>query len=162
MAKKGGKFADNIGLIQLGYARTSHHPLIEPLPDLILAFDSPAQNLSQGAWLTAVCRGYQRTWYVQHSEPETPITVWPNIRRRASPDEWTYVLARMRLHIVLNHIDPDRSDAEWTVAACIRAEELLTNAGIGKRPDAFPSIPKVTPRSTMIFSKLWRDTMYRT
>jgi predicted metal-dependent peptidase len=60
------------------------------------------------------------------------ITLEINPWQRASAGEWAYVLAQCHLHIVLNHIDPVRSDEAWRFACELIAVDWLNQIAIGQ------------------------------
>lgn len=148
MAKKSsGKYAENRKIIQHGLSLARSHPLINPLPSFELRYDGVALELAQDEWLRAECYAHSHKWYaVQQQEPEPEVYIWPNIRRRADPEEWAYVFARMQLHIALNHLDPMRQSLTWHMACWYKAEELVSVAGIGCKPDGWPVLPTGIPR----------------
>lgn len=140
---KAGKYADNIKAINAGMLQLHAHPLVGELPSLELRVGEADQAPQDaGHWLHLTCRK-------SHSlvrGPHLGVTAVPNIRRRAEPPEWAYVLARARLHVALNHLDPAETDLAWHMAAWIRAEEMISVAGIGRRPSGLPPLPVGLPR----------------
>ncbi len=147
-----GKYGENRKAIMAGVSLASNHPLIAPLPEFEIAYDGVALELPAQSWVSlrvGPLEGVYRLWTVQQpQEAEPTLKVWPNLRRRASPEEWAYVFARLRLHAVLDHLDPEQTDLSWHMAAWCRAEELLVVAGVGRRPADFMPVPEGLPRGT--------------
>ena len=159
MAKGGGrkgardKYAENRKAILAGLALARAHPLIRPLPTLErwqagLRFDGPALHQEADAWIQVRLDPIRPDrWAPAGSPPEEPVvSVWPNLRRREPPEHWAYVLARLRLHLVLDHLDPAWDDAPWHQACWCVAEELISGAGVGRRPEDLPPLPAGLPR----------------
>ena len=114
--------------VRRGFQIAESEAFIHPLPSFALRFDGLALEQSAGAWISvsAAPPSPYPKWAAGSGEPETPAMVWPNLRRRASPEEWAYVFARLRLHLALNHLDPAESRAEWHYACWLRAEEMAS------------------------------------
>ena len=149
MAKKAArKYADNRKAIVEGERIADHHPLIEPLPTFDLRTDDVALTQDQKMWLQVECGAPRPGFNPTGPEFEPSVTVWPNLRRRLPADEWAYVFARVRLHIALNHLDPARRELAWHLATWFVAEEIISVAGIGRRPLAFPPLPPDLPRGS--------------
>lgn len=143
-----GAFEKNIAAIRQGESQAAGHPLISSLPEVAVSCRGIAFHLTAKSWFSIcaeasspACAGAARS-----GDCEPTVTVWPNLRRRASAEEWAYVFARLRLHVALNHLDPGRTDLSWHMAAWCRAEELLIDAGIGRRPDNLTAVPDNLPR----------------
>ncbi|MCH9809364.1 MAG: peptidase [Alphaproteobacteria bacterium] len=141
--KSKGRYAENKKAIDAGLVSCSIHPLIAPLPGFDVKLDGPALELTAGEWLRAEC-SMSYDW--QTRGPAPALTVWPNVRRRAPPEQWAYVFARLCLHIALDHIDPAGSDPSWHFAAWYLSDELAALSGIGKRPGEFMPLPPGLPR----------------
>ncbi len=141
----GGKYAANRKAIEAGRAMADAHPLVRSLPDMRVTWDGAALEQPQGAWLWAegeICRYWQPSGW-----PYDPgAVVRPNLRRRAAPEEWAYVFARMRLHLVLGALDPARDRLSDHAAAWVTAERLIGGAGVGRRPADLPPVPEGLPR----------------
>lgn len=149
MAKKTArKYADNRKAIAEGERIADEHPLIQPLPDFDLRTDEVALTLDQQMWLQVECSPPRARYNATGPELEPVVVVWPNLRRRLPADEWAYVFARVRLHIALNHLDPDRRETTWHLATWFVAEEIISVAGIGRRPSTFPPLPSDLPRGS--------------
>ncbi len=143
-ARKKDKYADNKKAIREGRKLAAGHPLISPLPDFRMCFKDNAFEARRKDWLRAECSGFHRDW--QSGRLKLTADVWPNVRRSASVEEWAYVFARLRLHMVLNHFDPQRPDIAWHVACWYRADELMSFAGVGRRPAEWLPSPDGLPR----------------
>lgn len=149
MAKSGGKkYTENKKAITEGYAIAAAHPLIHPLPDFYLKMDGVALEQDRQAWLALACGGRYVAYNMGASLSEPLVSVWPNLRRRESKEAWAYVFARLRLHIAMNHIDPERDDLPWHLASWFFADEILSVAGVGRRPSQFPPLPRGLPRGS--------------
>lgn len=113
-----------------GYAMARCHPLIAPLPQLLLrpvASDVPAD---------AFVRVTAQTPTVAHQVVE----VVPSPRREPR-EVWAYVFARLAIHVALCHLTA-RTDLAFHAAAWVQAEELVAIAGIGRRPGALDRAPQ--------------------
>lgn len=138
-----GKHAENKKAIDAGLATCAKHPLITALPDFEVKLDGQALELAPGEWLRAES-SMTHDWRTQQPWPITKV--WPNVRRRAPSDEWAYVFARMRLHIVFNHLDPSRTEQGWHLASWYLSDEMASLSGIGRRPGEFLPLPAGLPR----------------
>jgi len=144
--KGSARYAENAEAISTGAQIAASHPLIAPLPGFQIQVDGPALNLTAGAWVALRLDPPARTFsQAGGSPPEPLVMLWPNPRRRAAPEEWAYVLARVRLHIVLGHLDAARDDLAWHAASWARAEEMMAVAGVGRRPGDMPPLPLGLP-----------------
>lgn len=135
----------------------ARYPLIASLPEVEVSYRGVAFHLSAESWFSicaepallspraSIPRASSPRASSPREEQEPLVTVWPNLRRRASVEEWAYVFARVRLHIALNHLDPRRRDLCWHMAAWCRAEQMLANIGIGRRPAGFKPVPEDLP-----------------
>lgn len=143
-----GKLEQNRAVIRKGYLLAAGYPLIAALPDVQVSYEGIAFHLTAKSWFSICAEpALQSSRALSRGEEREPlVTVWPNLRRQASIEEWAYVFARVRLHIALNHLDPGHSDLGWHMAAWCRAEQLLSTAGIGSRPARFKSVPEDLPR----------------
>jgi len=143
MAKKGGgKYAQNIEAITAGLNIAFSHPLLFDMREFELATNKTALELGQNEWLRAecyACDGSTCSWTGRVSE--TPVTIWPNIRRRAPAEQWAYIFTRVQIHIVMNHLDPQRPELSWHQACWFFAEHMVLGAGIGARPPEFSPLP---------------------
>ena len=141
---KGKKYEANRKAIDAGAVLAASHPLIAPLPGLLPRFDGPALSLPAGAWVQV--EGERATGWVPNFYRHAPGgTVWPNLRRRADPAEWAYVFARLRLHLALGHLDPERNGIADHQAAWLTAERIIAGAGVGRRPADLPPLPDGLP-----------------
>ncbi len=71
-----------------------------------------------------------------------------NATRRATPDEWAWVVAHCLLHLGFGHVQPGpasgRIDRSYNVAACLAVNRFLFSLKIGRPPDdvvADPVLP---------------------
>jgi predicted metal-dependent peptidase len=143
-----GKYAENLKAIEQGLAATHAHPLIYPLPGFGLRYEGKALDLASDAWLAAECSAPRSKPVAGAAEPEPAVIVWPNLRKRASSGEWAYVFARLRLHIVMSHLDPARTGLPWHLSCWYHAEGLALMAGAGSRPADFPPLPAEIPKGS--------------
>lgn len=143
-SKKKDKYADNRKAILEGCKLAGTHPLIEPLPSFQMRLKDTGFTSGRHGWLRAECSGHERDIWL--GTLELIVDAWPNVRRNASAEEWAYAFARLRLHIVLNHFDPQRTDMAWHLACWCRAEELMSFAGVGIRPADWWRLPEGLPR----------------
>ena len=147
--KSGGKYRENISRIEAALKGAHKHPLIGTVPRFSMRLDGMALQQPMDSWLSIhtdmdrVYRGYN---FKPQYTTEQRYTVWPNVRRRGDVAEWTYVFARVELHIALNHLDPERNDRAWHCAAWLRAEELINAISVGTRPENLPPVPTDLPR----------------
>lgn len=139
------KYAENHKAIDQGLRMARAHPLIRPTPGFDLTYKDRALDLPQKAWLLVECHA-PSGWTYSGMEAEPMVTVWPNLRRRATPSEWSYAFARLSLHIVLGHVDPNRRSLAWHLACWFKAEEMIAFAGVGSRPGEWASLPTGLPR----------------
>lgn len=147
MSKKGGvKYKANIDAITKGKEVADRHPLIRSLPDFSLIFNGDAAHLYQDAFIKVTCEANPYPSWSHNRIRELALSVWPNIRRRAEPDTWAYIFARLRIHIALNHLDPLHTDIDWHFACWLKAEQLISLAGVGRRPEHLPALPQGFPR----------------
>lgn len=142
------KYAANRAAIVKGAGIADGHPLVWPLPDIDLLLDAAAAEMGPEEWLRVEVSPPPR-WAnsAQGTEPECRVRVRANLRRREDPEAWAYVLGRMRMHAALNHLDPRRPDPAWHHACWLAAEEMISAAGVGRRPAEMPPIPSGLPRS---------------
>ncbi len=143
-----GTLGKNQNAIREGYALASRHPLISPLPEVVISSRGLAFHLHAKSWFSicAEASSPEHRLADRRGEREPMVTVWPNLRRRANVEEWAYVFARLRLHVALNHLDPGQTDLSWHMAAWCRAEQLLMHAGVGQRPEEITRVPVDLPR----------------
>ncbi len=141
-----GKFKANIDAINHGKEIAVAHPLINSLPGFSLTLQDDAAQLPKGAYVKVVTsQNSYPSWSHNHIS-ELPVTVWPNVRRRAEPEVWAYIFARISMHIALNHLDPKQTDLSWHFACWFKAEEMISISGVGRRPSGFPGLPQGLPR----------------
>ncbi len=143
-----GKLGKNQTAIQEGYQQAARYPLIASLPEVEISFRGVAFHLPAKSWISICAEPALQSKPTAGSkkEREPLVTLWPNLRRRASAEDWTYIFARVRLHIALNHLDPQRRDLSWHMASWCRAEQMLATLGIGSRPVEFGPLPEDLPR----------------
>jgi hypothetical protein len=137
MAKhEAARRARRMAALDKGYAAHAHHPLLRALP--YLTFDSQAPPPSD-AFLVVTCSKSEASYA---GSQDLALRVRPNLARDVPPADWTWALARVRLHAALNHFDPARTDIYWSAACWAVAEALLANAGVGSRPDWLAPLPQ--------------------
>ncbi len=143
-----GKLGKNQAAIQAGYLQAARYPLIGSLPEVEISFKGVALHLPAKSWIS-ICTepALDRNRPAGAKEEQEPlVTLWPNLRRPASEEEWTYIFARVRLHVALNHLDPRRRDLSWHMASWFRVEQMLAPLGIGCRPVEFGPLPQELPQ----------------
>lgn len=109
------------------------HPLLRALPTVIIDFTGQHGQPAHDAWLDVIATGYAE---------QLRLTVRPNLDRDSEPGDWPWLIARVRVHAALNHIDPERPDLPWSVACWAAAEALLVSAALGGRPAWLPALPE--------------------
>jgi predicted metal-dependent peptidase len=114
------------------------HPLLSALPSLIIDFEGRFGPPAHDAWLDVIAE-LPDTHYRYPTET-IRLIVRPNLNRDSEPTDWRWLIARVRLHCALNHIDPERPDLEWSVACWAAAEALLVSFGLGSRPHWLPPL----------------------
>ncbi|XWN31412.1 MAG: hypothetical protein ROR55_28845 [Devosia sp.] len=131
----------NLTAVLDGQQMAHNHPLIHPLPPLTVFKGGPSMELGREEWVRVECLAPSTAPTGTSLVREMAIHVFPNLRRRADPQEWAYVLARLRLHAALNHMDPQRQDGPWHMACWYAAERMIAEAGIGRRPAELAPVP---------------------
>lgn len=147
-ARKGGKagrYAENVRLAEAGRRIAGQHPLVRRIAGFETRWEGEALAQPAGAWVAVRTEPFFSRARGLYSQRPKAI-VFPNVRRRADPEEWAYVFGRIALHYVLCHMDPERDDLAWHVACWARAEELASVAGAGRRPADLGGLPEGLPR----------------
>ncbi len=108
---------------QSGYMALYTHPIFSPLMHTI---SIERRNTNDGK-----NNGVPRDGWAIVSNDGT-IRVHPT--RRATPDEWIYVLAHCLLHLAWNHIRPDASPAWSSACDCVVAR-FLEDISFGTAPN---------------------------
>jgi predicted metal-dependent peptidase len=117
--------------------RAKVHPLLRALPDLTIDYEHRYGPPARDAWLDVIADSFGV------SSPEGfTLIVRPNLDRDSAPGDWPWLIARVRLHAALNHIDPERPDLAWSAACWAAAESLLVSVGLGGRPEWLPPLPQ--------------------
>ena len=140
------KYAENLRAIHEGIGIASMHPLIKPLPSFSLRTTDASLARDSWVWLRVTDTSPATRTGLQ---PEPHVELWPNVKRRLPAQEWAYVFARVRLHIVFDHLDPERHDLAWHLATWFSAEEFAVAARVGTRPAVFPPLPTGLPRGNV-------------
>jgi len=137
VATQGSKYKANVTAIKEGAHLLAGHPLTRRFERLNLDFDTPlAFAQHPESWIFV--RSTAATWGPSR---RPNVTVIPNVRRRAPAAHWAYVLGRIGLHEVMNHLDPDRNEPAWHAACWLIAESIMSNAGFAQRPAEMVGIP---------------------
>jgi predicted metal-dependent peptidase len=142
MSKKNQPSKENLVAIQIGKEMLRKHPIFS----FIDAFASTTQGENFPADGFARIVVSNSSSYYKY-EPMALIEL--NYHKRASPAEWAYAIAQCHLHIVLNHIDPARTDEPWRLACELIAVDWLMQMSIGQSiyaPGQLP-LPAQTPES---------------
>ncbi|MEM8852522.1 MAG: VWA-like domain-containing protein [Pseudomonadota bacterium] len=147
----------NLAAVLDGQQMAHNHPLIHPLPPLTVFTGGPSLELGRDEWVRVTCIEPGTASAGSSFVPEMALHVFPNLRRRAEPAEWAYVLARLRLHAALNHMDPLRQDGPWHMASWYAAERMIAEAGIGRRPADLAPVPSGYPREEAALAAQLRD-----
>jgi len=143
----GGKYKANIDAINKGKAIAENHPLIKSISGFVLTFNGDALQLPQDAYIKVSSEvSSSRYGLPINRVRELALNVWPNVRRRAEPETWAYIFARLNIHIALNHIDPTKTDINWHFACWFKAEQMISLAGVGRRPEELAQLPQGLPR----------------
>ena len=128
----------------------ARHSLFGSLPGAIQIAGADAQFARDG---------YARI-DIEHQNFSRPprehrFTIALNGFQRASAGEWANIIAQCRLHVVLNHCDPDSGDEAWRIACELEAMDLLRHLGIGQRPASLPysevALPGRKPQDVAAF-----------
>jgi predicted metal-dependent peptidase len=113
---------ENLAAIQAGQSILHQHPIFSFI-DSFINIDYP-HNFPQD--------GFARITVKNSHDKQPLITIELNPWQRASAGEWAYAIAQCHLHIVLNHIDPVRSDEAWRFAGELIAVDWLQQIAIGQ------------------------------
>lgn len=113
------------------------HPLLSVLPSCSVDFLGRSGPPPRDAWLDVIAEVLE-----SHAGPYLHLTVRPNLDRDSEPSDWPWLIARVRLHAALNHIDPAQPDLAWSAACWAAAESMLLNFGFSGRPDWLPLLPQ--------------------
>jgi predicted metal-dependent peptidase len=113
---------ENLAAIQAGRGILHQHPIFSFI-DSFANIDYPHNFPKDGFARITVKNGHDK-------QPVMMIELNP--WQRASAGEWAYAIAQCHLHIVLNHIDPVRSDEAWRFAGELIAVDWLHQIAIGQ------------------------------
>ena len=135
MAKKQqGKWNKNKGMIAAACGMLSAHPLFKPL----LSGVSINSNFDNVQLKDSYCQIVDTLSVKEHySYSYSTAVIYPNYRRNLTAEEWAYILALAILHVVLNHIRPDRDTIEWRSACEVYMQTFAISLKMGKAPDGF-------------------------
>jgi predicted metal-dependent peptidase len=142
MNKKNQPSKENLVAIQIGKEMLRKHPIFS----FIDAFASTTQGENFAADGFARIVVSNSSSYYKY---ESMASIELNYHKRASPAEWAYAIAQCHLHIVLNHIDPARTDEPWRLACELIAVDWLMQMSIGQSiyaPGQLP-LPAQTPEN---------------
>jgi predicted metal-dependent peptidase len=104
---------------QTAYGSLGDHPLFSSLLHLANVIRDEKLPLPKDCWATISSVGH--------------LHVHPT--RRATIEEWTYVLAHCLLHLGLGHFRPERRALEWNAACDVFVTHFLDRLKIGRPPD---------------------------
>ncbi len=113
---------ENLAAIQAGQGLLHQHPIFSFI-DSFANIDYPHNFPKDGFARITIKNGHDK-------QPLMMIELNP--WQRASAGEWAYAIAQCHLHIVLNHIDPVRSDEAWRLACELTAVDWLNQIAIGQ------------------------------
>jgi predicted metal-dependent peptidase len=144
MAKRKSRRDARIEAIMKGLQQQSPHPLLQALPEVSMDYvQQRVPPVPADALIHVAYDLYSPTrYYARHYGAEPNLVVRPNLERDSDPADWPWVIARVRLHVALNHIDPEHTDLAWSAACWAAAEAILVNAGFGPRPAWLPPLPE--------------------
>jgi predicted metal-dependent peptidase len=90
-------------------------------------------------------------YHVQHYE------LHYNPYRVATPEQWAYVIAHLRLHVAFGHLGSSRRAEEWQIACDLFAAAWLKDIVIGAAPDDYPiALPRIVRDPESLYSELIR------
>lgn len=129
------KYADNRNAISLGLSIAQSHPLIRNLKSPSSMVNDPkGLNLPSNSWVEVEI-GARSRW-------QNGVFVYFNVKRKATPQEWAYVVARLCVHQALNHFElSHENNLAWHAACWAIADALVTGAGVGTRPSDLSPMP---------------------
>ncbi|MEP7013764.1 MAG: VWA-like domain-containing protein [Acidobacteriota bacterium] len=101
------------------------HPLFWPLYHRTTLFRRETQNLCPPAgWAVAVSRG----------------TIHVHPKRRASPEEWMWVIGHSLLHYGFGHFQKRARPELWNIACDLFVDRFLADLKLGRRPEEIPAL----------------------
>ncbi len=132
MGKKGQPRDPAEEAFQAGCAIVRGHPLLGALYGACSVLRDKRFPLAGDAWATVDRRGV--------------IVAHPT--RRATPEEWAYVIAHLLLHLGFGHFDPaGREGTEWNAACCAYVARFLGSLKIGRPPADVDGSPAIAAQS---------------
>jgi predicted metal-dependent peptidase len=140
MSKKNQPSKENLAAIQIGKEILHEHPIFSFID--AFASTTAGENFPADGFARIVVSNSSS--YYKY-EPVASIEL--NHHKRASPAEWAYVIAQCHLHIVLNHIDPVRTDEPWRLACELIAVDWLMQMSIGQSIYVPVKLPAQTPEN---------------
>jgi predicted metal-dependent peptidase len=140
---------DNLAAIQAGRGILHLHPIFSFI-DSFANIDYP-HNFPKD--------GFARISVKNHHDKTPSIIIELNPWQKASAGEWAYAIAQCHLHIVLNHIDPVRSDEPWRFACELIAIDWLNQMSIGQC--IYPVISPLPAQNLADVADLLADNMVR-
>ncbi len=132
---------DNLKAIAEAWEAIRVHPLAGGLRGLVrsaIAQERPFPKDGYARIVVTPDRNYHTVQGRRVARIEQRYLAECNGWQRASPAEWTNVIAQLLLHVAMNHTDPQQDRLPWRIACALIATDLLRNLGIGQRPDALP------------------------
>jgi predicted metal-dependent peptidase len=113
---------ENLEAIRAGELLLHKHPIFAFIE--FLASTTKGDNFPKD--------GFARIVISNGHDKKPSISIELNHNQRANPAEWAYAIAQCHLHIVLNHIDPIRSDEPWRLACELIVVDWLAQISIGQ------------------------------
>jgi len=109
-----------------GHRALCRHPMFEPLTSCMWINRSEARDnlCPPDGWAVVTASGY--------------VHVHP--KRRADPDEWTYVLAHCALHLGFGHLLQHPQPREWNAACCAFVAHFLDQLKLGRAPEGLHGV----------------------
>jgi predicted metal-dependent peptidase len=102
-----------------GESLIARHPMFAPLKDRVPVVRQEGNRCPPDGWAVVLSSGR--------------IHVHP--RRRATPEEWEYVLAHCLLHLAFEHLRPREKPRLWNVACDLVVGHFLKDLKLGRRPE---------------------------
>jgi predicted metal-dependent peptidase len=114
-----------------GVQRIANHPLFSPLRSRVRIERREGNRCPPDGWAVVLSSG----WIEAHP------------RRRATPEEWEYVLAHCLLHLAFEHVQTREKQGPWNVACDLMVGHFLKDLKLGRRPEGI-EVPDVLPGSS--------------
>lgn len=114
-----------------GVRRIARHPMFSPLEDRVSIVREDGNRCPPDGWAVVLSNGRL------HTHP----------RRRATPEEWEYVLAHCLLHLAFEHVRDREKQGLWNLACDLVVGYFLKDLKLGRRPEGI-EVPAELPGST--------------